>query len=406
MSLSDLHIDFHQIPLLRVTSPMFVYFCAVLISVLFRPLVVFIHELGHAFAALAMSEGRVAVFLGSYGDTKKCFHLKTKRLDIWMKYDHFVWKNGLCRAYSGISPGKQHLFFAAAGPLASLFIGLICLGIAFLLSEDEGWAFIFSVMAFAFVSDFAYNIIPRNRPITLDNGNITYNDGHSLFHHIKQLAASRILEKASKHYNRKEYKEAARLYEEALKEMQFQHMYKHAISAHIQCENYERALQLNSELMKKYYPGFEDYATSAFLKERQGLQRGALRDYNLSLQLKPDYIYALNNRAILYMNTTNYTQAIADFDRVIGYDPTLPDPYAYRGFSKMKLGRMEDGKKDVVKSFFFQPENGPAFAIMGFYYLQKNEYANALQLLEKGKKLAPDFPLTDDWIGQAKNKLA
>ena len=56
----------------------------------------------------------------------------------------------------------------------------------------------------------------------------------------------------------------------------------------------------------------------------------ALADYNLVLELKPDFAEAHNNRGNLYLSAGAYDQAIADYDRAVQIRPGYGEAFYNR----------------------------------------------------------------------------
>jgi tetratricopeptide (TPR) repeat protein len=66
--------------------------------------------------------------------------------------------------------------------------------------------------------------------------------------------------------------------------------------------------------------------------------KSALADYNMALQLKPDYAEAYNDRGHAYYWTGDYPRAIAGFTRAIELRPNYHNAFNNRGAAYMASG--------------------------------------------------------------------
>jgi hypothetical protein len=85
---------------------------------------VLIHELGHALPVLATSGAWATVYVGSFGDSTQSLGLRFGRLNIWIKYNPFLWFRGMCRPGGASFTVNQQIRYLLAGPLASLLLGI------------------------------------------------------------------------------------------------------------------------------------------------------------------------------------------------------------------------------------------------------------------------------------------
>jgi hypothetical protein len=96
-----------------------------LVALLWTPPLLLVHELGHAFTALDLTDGRVVVRLGA----GRLLRLRAGRLELALS----AWPGfgGSCEYEPGTlkGPARQEAWIAAAGPLTSLF-SVVVLAIA------------------------------------------------------------------------------------------------------------------------------------------------------------------------------------------------------------------------------------------------------------------------------------
>jgi tetratricopeptide (TPR) repeat protein len=75
--------------------------------------------------------------------------------------------------------------------------------------------------------------------------------------------------------------------------------------------------------------------------------RAALKDYNRSLELKPDFIYSLFNRAFLLSLSEEIDPAIEDYTSCIEHEPQLGEAYFNRGLLKIYSNESIEGCRDL-----------------------------------------------------------
>jgi hypothetical protein len=64
--------------------------------VITRPFTVLFHELGYAIPIILMTREDATIYVGSYGDKRHSINLCLGSLNIWIRYNPFGWRGGLC----------------------------------------------------------------------------------------------------------------------------------------------------------------------------------------------------------------------------------------------------------------------------------------------------------------------
>lgn len=139
------------------------FFYGVLLGfvLLVYPLLVLLHELGHAVPALLFTRARVAVYLGTYGDHDNSWRLRVGLLEIYLKKWTFFWSKGLCVPSSSDMTTTQQVLMTLGGVTVSLAIAVLGFYGA-LLFDWHGAVklFLFLLTIFAVVT-LITNLIPR-----------------------------------------------------------------------------------------------------------------------------------------------------------------------------------------------------------------------------------------------------
>ena len=153
-----------------------------------RPITTFFHELGHAIPALIFTKEDVVIYVGSYGnaDINKSFVWKTGRLNIIFRYKITDWQLGMCR-YKGYPRLGERILIILGGPVFSLILGIVCY---FLILHYKDHSFLTLALATLFVSgilDFVINMVPKENPMEIHDGNLVLTDGGQLLYFIKVM---------------------------------------------------------------------------------------------------------------------------------------------------------------------------------------------------------------------------
>ena len=371
-----------------------------------RPFTVLFHELGHAIPAIILSREKVAIYIGSYGDPNGSLNLNLELLEIWFKYNPFLWRQGLCVPYSkNISINKQ-IIYTLTGPITSFFIAAIASYLTFEYDLHGAIKLILLVFLGSSIFDLLINLIPRSTPIKLFDGRETYNDGYSL----KLLFYYRGLHKdypaAVDFYNKKEYGEAARLFDSLLANVKKDvNIYRLAISSYVQIKNFIRVKELSDQFTALFRMNANDYVSAGFAYSQLNFHEKAYEFYEEALKLDPKNKYALSNKGYTLNLQTKYDEAITIFNRAIEIDSTMAHSFSGRGLAKTKMGKLEDGLQDINHSIELDPANSYGYLNLGTYHFDRNEYSEALRLFKKAKEIDPSTHMVNDMILKAEESL-
>ncbi len=376
---------------------------------LLRPITVLIHELGHGILALFLTQKKVSIYLGSYGDSKNSFKLGFRRLEFFLnKSNPCFWKHGLCIMHDTEVSINNQIIVIIFGPIMSLILAAIFAYIIFYTNQPDDFIFILFIFMISSIYDFYINIVPNNNAITLDDGSVTHNDGQQLkllFNHRKFYDDYKI---AANYYNNRDFENASALFKKLIESgVDYDYVYRLTVSSLAQTKDYETAAVFNSTFESKHKAKFtsDDFSNSGLIKSRLGNHKEALIDYKKSLEMDSNNTYSLNNRGYTYILIGEYEKAILDFDKAIKLEPNFAYAYNNRGLAKIKLGNIEGGLKDIEKSMSLDANNSYAYMNLGIYYFDKENYEEALKNYEKALQLDEETFLIHKRIEEVKLKL-
>lgn len=104
-----------------------------------------------------------------------------------------------------------------------------------------------------------------------------------------------------------------------------------------------------------------DYTERGSQAHQKNEFEAALIDYNMAIELDPDYAQAYFNRALVEIKLEQYEKALADFDKTIDLNPNYPDAYINRGNVRDLLGSFEDALTDYNTAIQLSPDQANAY---------------------------------------------
>jgi tetratricopeptide (TPR) repeat protein len=388
--------------------PYFLIMILIVIVLIFitRALTVLLHELGHAIPALILTKQKVAVYVGSYGNPDKCLRLNIGLLEIWLKYNPFLWRVGICiPSAKGISINKQ-ILYTLTGPITSLLIASIACYLAFTYDLHGALELFVIIFLGSSIFDFFANLIPRSIPVVIHDGRSTFNDGHLLqtLIHFKRLPED--YEKALQLYYGQQYADAAQLSNNLLDGgFKDEHIYRLAISSYLQDKNYNAAKAPVDEFINYGKCSSDDFTNAGFIYFKLGLQQTAIAFYDKALELNAKSKVALNNKGYSLNLLNRYQEAIVCLDNSIQIDKDFHYAYNNRGLAKIKTGKVEEGLQDINYSIKLNSSNAYCYLNLGIYHLDKGEAEEALALFSKAKELDPSTYMLEELTHQVQSFL-
>ena len=158
---------------------------------------------------------------------------------------------------------------------------------------------------------------------------------------------------------------------------------------------WDYALRLDST---QYLP-YNNRGTARF---DRGDVAGAIRDYEASMAIRPDWEKPWNNRGIARATVGDHAGAVQDFTRSLQIDPGQTNPYGYRALSRLKIGDYRGALTDLDEALRRRPEPLYFLKRAGIRGMQGNldgSIADSSAALE----MRPD--LLEAWAGRGMARL-
>lgn len=389
---------------------LFFYYLAFLLCfiIIVLPLSTLIHELGHGLAGLLLTNKKVTLYIGSYGDSKNSFKVVIGRLVMFFNKKKFNSNIGLCVLEQQTLSINKQIIIDLMGPVATLILSLLLSYFVFFSDLNDSIKIVLSIFNVFTYYSFLSNIIPSNKPIKLNDGSIIYNDGTQILELIKFKNLPKEYNIGVNNYNNKEFGlctlELEKVLEKGYKKAI---VYQLLISAYLQIKDNKNASRINELYSIKFKKKFNsnDYTNSGLLKSYSGKYDEAIKDYNKAVKIDTKNSIALNNRGYTYNLLKDYENAIKDFDNAISIEEDFAYALNNRGFAKIKLGQKEDGLNDLEKSMTLDGKNSYCYLNYGIYYYDNQEYQKASEYFIKAKELDNKTYELDGYLKKVKEQL-
>jgi hypothetical protein len=180
------------------------------------PLSVVLHELAHAFTALALSREAVIVSFGRNDNKKRSFTWQLGRLRIEGRKNFLRWWHGVCQVEQDNFSAVRMMCVTLAGPLMNLVLGIFLFRLCLVAWLEQGDTFRTLLLFPSLLSSFFY-FISSALPHGFHSGEGSAGSDGMLF--IQLLYWNRFPREvmiANKRMEQKRYAEAAIIYQQML----------------------------------------------------------------------------------------------------------------------------------------------------------------------------------------------
>jgi tetratricopeptide (TPR) repeat protein len=118
----------------------------------------------------------------------------------------------------------------------------------------------------------------------------------------------------------------------------------------------------------------------------------ALIDYGRALAIKPDLAIAYESRGVTYNHRGEYEKAIADFNQALKINPTMAVAYNDRGIAYFNLKQFELALADYKRTLKLEPSFFEAYINQGDVHFFRGEYDQAVADYSRGLAIQPAYP--------------
>ena len=157
---------------------------------------------------------------------------------------------------------------------------------------------------------------------------------------------------------------------------------------------YDKSILLNPDFA-------ESYNIRGIALKDLGRLEEAIKSYDKAIQLKPDFADAYNNRGNVLKKLGRLEEAITSYDKVVQLKPDFTDAYNNRGKVLKDLGRPEDAIKSYAKAIQLRPDFAEAYDNRGLALQDLGRLEEAIKSYAKAIQLKPDYAVAYNNRGNA-----
>lgn len=127
----------------------------------------------------------------------------------------------------------------------------------------------------------------------------------------------------------------------------------------------------------------------ATVQRYQGKNDEAIKNYTYAINMTPNAVTLLKNRASLYLDIDSLNDARNDYERILLIDEKDEESRYYHGILSIRLSDMETAKKDFDYILFYNPVSGLGKEGLALWYKEREEYIEAVKLYNEIIKQHP-----------------
>jgi tetratricopeptide (TPR) repeat protein len=114
------------------------------------------------------------------------------------------------------------------------------------------------------------------------------------------------------------------------------------------------------------------YMARGYAHGRRSAFDQALADYNEAIRLKPNHLFALNNRGSELLRRNQIDQALVDLNQAIGMNPTSALPFHNRGDAYFRKGQYDRAVADLNEAVKRDANLAQSYFLRGRAFLGTN----------------------------------
>jgi len=132
------------------------------------------------------------------------------------------------------------------------------------------------------------------------------------------------------------------------------------------------------------------YNNLATILYDNGDYKNAIKLFNNALNIKPDYLNALQNITLVYVRTGRFSKALESADKLLSQRLKSSDFLQTKGFVFLTAGRFDEAISNLKSALDIDPNNKKANLYMGVSLSLKGEFGKADAFLKRAYLLSPD----------------
>jgi len=367
------------------------------------PLIILLHELGHAFAYLWLTRPEsIDIYVGSYGDKANSFDFKQGRINVYIRRTWRIFKGlGMCVSSKVETDYRKHIIILLAGVFFTLFIALIPSAIVFYTHANLNT----QIVCYVFLGLSRLSLLANLLPMNYNGGVRSFgverpgleSDGRQIIFAIRARKVYHEYASALQSVRNKDSKSAI----ENLKTVnnavpKTQKVLRYLYVACLQAQRYDEAQDYLEQLAGLGELQLNDLINKGCLYTYTDRHDEAIAMYQKVLKKNRDNVYALNNLGYEMIKKGAHKVAAQLFDKALKLRPGFEMAICNSAYSKILQGELAEGKDIIDRILASRPDSAEAYFYLAIYYLKLNKRDLAEASLAKAKELDSTL-LTGDY---------
>ena len=150
----------------------------------------------------------------------------------------------------------------------------------------------------------------------------------------------------------------------------------------IKIQKWDRAELFLKEVLKNYPDDNNNsliISNLATVQRYQGKYQEAINNYTFAINMTPNAVTLLKNRASLYLDIDSVTDALEDFERILLLDEKDEETRYYHGILSIRVGDMDAAKKDFDYILFYNPSSGLGREGLALWFKNRGDNIEAIK---------------------------
>lgn len=150
----------------------------------------------------------------------------------------------------------------------------------------------------------------------------------------------------------------------------------------IKIQKWDKAELFLKEVLKNYPDDNNNsliISNLATVQRYQGKYKEAINNYTFAINMTPNAVTLLKNRASLYLDIDSVIDALEDFERILLLDEKDEETRYYHGILSIRVGDMDAAKKDFDYILFNNPSSGLGREGLALWFKKRGDNIEAIK---------------------------
>lgn len=147
-------------------------------------------------------------------------------------------------------------------------------------------------------------------------------------------------------------------------------------------KRWDRAESFLKELLRSYPDDNNNsliISNLATVQRYQGKVSEAIRNYSFAINMTPNAVTLLKNRASVYLEVDSVARALSDYDRILSLDEKDEESRYYHGILSLRVGNLDEAKLNFDYILYYNPASGLGREGLAHYNKIKKDYTQAIK---------------------------